>query len=94
MIYLASRSPRRRELLQQIGVPYQIVLFREAPRRGADVDETPHIGEAPHDYVSRMALEKATAAADMIRARRTRNANSSANATNAASVKTMSVLKA
>ncbi len=70
MIYLASRSPRRRELLQQIGVPYQIVLFREAPRRGADVDETPHTGEAPHDYVLRMALEKATAAADMVRARR------------------------
>ena len=40
-IYLASRSPRRRELLKQIGVPFELLLLREDLRRGADVDETP-----------------------------------------------------
>ena len=34
MIYLASRSPRRRELLAQIGVKFEPLLFREGPRRG------------------------------------------------------------
>ena len=35
-IYLASRSPRRRELLKQIGVPFELLLLREDLRRGAD----------------------------------------------------------
>ena len=51
LICLASVSPRRRELLAQIGVPHIIV--------GADIDETAQIGEAPRDYVSRMARQKA-----------------------------------
>ncbi len=52
-IYLASTSPRRRELLEQIGVAYQVI--------GAPVDETPRGGEATEGYVLRMALEKARA---------------------------------
>ena len=40
-IYLASRSPRRRELLKQIGLPFELFLLREDLRRGPDVDETP-----------------------------------------------------
>lgn len=58
-IYLASRSPRRRELLKQIGVGYELLLLREDPARGADVDETPLPGEAPRDYVLRITRAKA-----------------------------------
>ena len=61
-IYLASRSPRRRELLRQIGVNFEIVLMREDARRGADVDETPLAGEAADAYVLRIARAKAAAA--------------------------------
>jgi septum formation protein len=50
-IYLASASPRRRELLAQIGVRCEIVATR--------VDETPMVGESPADYVTRLALAKA-----------------------------------
>ena len=53
LICLASVSPRRRELLAQIGVPHSVV--------GADIDETAQIGEAPRDYVLRMARQKALA---------------------------------
>src|SRR3989344_8288601 len=69
-IYLASRSPRRRELLRQIGVAFEIIPLRVAQQRGADVDETPRAGELPADYVLRIAVEKAQAAAGMLRARR------------------------
>jgi septum formation protein len=65
-IYLASRSPRRRELLKQIGVPFEVLLLREDLRRGADVDETPLPDESPGVYVLRMAREKAAAAARQI----------------------------
>jgi septum formation protein len=58
-IYLASRSPRRRELLNQIGVPFDLLLLRENPPRGSDIDETPHDGENADDYVRRVCLEKA-----------------------------------
>jgi len=50
-ILLASSSPRRRELLLQLGV-----TFRVEP---AGLDETRVVGESPEDYVCRMALEKA-----------------------------------
>ena len=60
-IYLASRSPRRRELLKQLGVTFEVLLFREAERRGADIDETPQDGERPEDYVQRVAQAKAQA---------------------------------
>jgi septum formation protein len=52
-IYLASGSPRRRELLQQIGIPFQVIQ--------ADLDETVAAGEKPFDYVSRLAAAKAEA---------------------------------
>lgn len=61
-IYLASRSPRRRELLKQIGVGYEMLLLREDPARSVDVDETPLPGEAPHDYVLRITRAKAETA--------------------------------
>lgn len=50
-IYLASASPRRRELLRQIGVVYRLLRV--------EVDETPQVGEYPRDYVTRLALTKA-----------------------------------
>jgi septum formation protein len=50
-LYLASASPRRRELLRQIGVTYR--------RLPVEVDETPLPGESPGDYVARLALAKA-----------------------------------
>ena len=62
-IYLASRSPRRRELLKQLGVTFEVLLFRETERRGADVDESPQPGERPEAYVQRLAQTKATAGA-------------------------------
>jgi septum formation protein len=62
MIYLASRSPRRRELLAQIDVRYNLLLFRERPGRRNDVDETPLDGEAPDAYVQRLARLKAEVA--------------------------------
>jgi len=51
LLVLASRSPRRRELLWQIGVPHHVAA--------ADIDEQPLPGEAPADCVQRLALAKA-----------------------------------
>lgn len=50
-LILASRSPRRAELLRAAGIPFSVTP--------ADVDETPRDGERPHDYVLRIAREKA-----------------------------------
>lgn len=52
-LYLASGSPRRRELLTQIGVPFTAV--------SADIDETPLDHESPSAYVERLARGKAEA---------------------------------
>ena len=38
-IYLASRSPRRRELLAQIGVRFQLLMFRDVPVADPEVDD-------------------------------------------------------
>ena len=65
-IYLASQSPRRRDLLKQIGVNFQILLLRIDPRRIPDVDETALELEAPADYVQRICRAKATAAWDSV----------------------------
>jgi septum formation protein len=65
-IYLASRSPRRRDLLKQIGVPFELLLLREDLRRGADVDETPLPEESPGVYVLRVAGAKANMAVRQI----------------------------
>jgi len=53
VITLASVSPRRQELLNQIGVPHVVV--------GAHIDESVRAGETPPDYVQRMARSKALA---------------------------------
>ena len=57
-IYLASQSPRRRELLKQIGVAFDVLPLRAVSGR-MDVVEIPHAGEAALDFVQRMATEKA-----------------------------------
>ena len=58
-IYLASRSPRRRELLVQIGVQFDTLFFRDPPRHDDDVDESALLGERPAVYVERVARAKA-----------------------------------
>ena len=57
-IYLASQSPRRRELLKQIGVAFDVLPLRAVAGR-MDVVETPRADEAAVDFVQRMASEKA-----------------------------------
>ena len=52
-LYLASRSPRRQALLRQIGVDFSVLSI--------DIDEKPRDGEAPADYVTRIARDKALA---------------------------------
>lgn len=52
-LYLASRSPRRREILAQLGVPFQVVEVA--------VEEQRQPGESPLDYVQRLAYDKAAA---------------------------------
>ncbi|MFN7995828.1 MAG: Maf family protein [Bryobacteraceae bacterium] len=53
MLVLASRSPRRSEILTQAGIPFVV--------RPADVDETPRQGESPDEFVRRIATDKAMA---------------------------------
>src|SRR4051812_35880037 len=53
VLRLASASPRRRQLLELIGVPHVVTP--------ADIDETPLAGEPPDEYVLRLAREKAEA---------------------------------
>jgi septum formation protein len=52
-LVLASRSPRRAELLRAAGIEFTV--------RSAEIDETPREGELPRDYVLRLAKEKAHA---------------------------------
>jgi len=54
MLFLASKSPRRRELLKQLGIAYSVL--------DVDVVEEPLPGEQPEEYVRRVAREKADAA--------------------------------
>ncbi len=68
-IYLASASPRRRELLKQVGVRFEVLLLRAHPSR-TDVDETPRPGEDPREYVLRLAHAKAEVGNMAMRARR------------------------
>lgn len=60
-IYLASRSARRRDLLKQMGVNFEMLLLREGPGRSADFDEAQLPGESPRDYVVRVSRLKADA---------------------------------
>lgn len=61
-IYLASRSPRRGELLRQIGVDFEVLP--------SDIDESVAPGEAPEHYVLRLARAKAQACVEAITLRR------------------------
>ncbi len=65
-IYLASRSPRRRELLHQIAVPFETLLFRVGPRADPETDETPLAGETSLVYVERVARAKAAHGARLL----------------------------
>ncbi len=58
-IYLASQSPRRRELLKQIGVAFDVLPLRGVMGR-MDIIEIPRADESAPDFVQRMATEKAT----------------------------------
>jgi septum formation protein len=58
-IYLASRSPRRRELLKQLGVSFEVLLLREHAARVPDVNEDAKPGEPPDRYVERVCRTKA-----------------------------------
>lgn len=68
-IYLASQSPRRRELLKQIGINFEVLLLRADSNRDMDVDETPHTIEPPEDYVQRVCRAKAEAGYAALRLR-------------------------
>ncbi len=61
-IYLASQSPRRRELLRQIGVDFELLLMRDHVPRGPEVDESVLPGETPEVYVARVTTAKALCA--------------------------------
>lgn len=61
-IHLASSSPRRRELLTQIGVKFDVLYFRTPPREDEDISEAALPDEAPIDYVVRVARAKAEGA--------------------------------
>lgn len=72
-IYLASRSPRRRELLTQIGVRFDPMLFRADARLDPEADETPLPGEDPLVYVQRVAIAKAALGLALVKRRQLLN---------------------
>ncbi len=59
-LYLASQSPRRRELLAQINLPFELLL--PAPDEDTEAIEASRSGEAPEPYVKRVVLAKLDAA--------------------------------
>jgi len=69
-IYLASQSPRRRELLSQIGVRFDLLLFRSGTRAAPETGEDPLPGEAPDVYALRVATAKARHGASLLQVRR------------------------
>jgi len=58
-IYLASKSPRRRELLRQIGIDFELLMLRDHTPRGPEVSEVALPNERAEDYVQRVTMEKA-----------------------------------
>jgi septum formation protein len=62
VLYLASRSARRQELLRQLGIGFELLRLREASGRQRDVIEVANDGEPPLHYVERIARTKATVA--------------------------------
>jgi septum formation protein len=69
-LYLASRSPRRREILHQIGIDFDTVVFRDGMRADSETDETPLPGEDPVAYVERVARAKAIHGLTIVQERR------------------------
>jgi len=69
-LYLASRSPRRRELLTQMGVAFDTIIFRSGLRTDPQVDEVAHSGEAVLAYVERVARAKADHGVNLLLERR------------------------
>jgi septum formation protein len=59
-VYLASKSPRRHELLRQLGIDFTELQLREAPGREPDIEEVPRESEPPLEYVKRVARLKAS----------------------------------
>ncbi len=59
MIYLASASPRRQELLRQLGLDFEVIA--------SNLEEVPQPGEQPQDYVARVARDKARYVARQLR---------------------------
>ncbi len=68
-IWLASKSPRRAELLTGMNVPFEVLQFTDDAGTQYEVDERVFPGEAPRDYVRRVALDKALHALSYLRAR-------------------------
>ena len=68
-IYLASKSPRRRELLRQIGIDFELLLLRDLAPRGPEVTEIVLPNELPEPYVARVTQEKACAGCNAVLAR-------------------------
>jgi nucleoside triphosphate pyrophosphatase len=68
-VYLASRSPRRQELLRQLGVSFDVLRLREASGRQRDVLEVAHDGEPALHYVERIARTKAAVGAQQMHRR-------------------------
>lgn len=56
LLYLASTSPRRREILESLGIDFEVAMV--------ETDESPRTGESAEDLVLRLATAKAEAAAD------------------------------
>jgi septum formation protein len=69
-IYLASKSPRRRELLRQVGIDFDILSLRSDPARGIDVSEDTVAGEPALAYVERVARSKGAFAWNVLHMRR------------------------
>jgi septum formation protein len=69
-IYLASKSPRRRELLRQIGVEFDLLSLRTDPGRNVDVSEDAFAGEDALAYVERVARAKGAFAWNVLHLRR------------------------
>ncbi len=69
-LYLASRSPRRRELLNQIGIDFDTIVFRDGMRTDSETDETPKPNEDPLVYVERVARAKAVHGLKIVEERR------------------------
>jgi septum formation protein len=69
-IYLASKSPRRRELLRQVGIEFELLSLRGDPARGIDISEDVFSGEPAQDYVARVAREKGAFAWNVLHMRR------------------------